>query len=235
MRAFWQGILSNAAWWIILLVGGGMFTFLKLYHPEWATALLVGLVACACIAILHFAITGHAIIHTKSDGTTPENVESRLKIWTSSLGLALIPVSNPDTYFAYRVSFPNGNSLIALRPTKARTEYLHLICGMMLSPDHALALERLTDAQATTVWNEVSLELARSKANYWISGKGARYMQSIHYQKVIPIPSLVESLLASALDEIDNTTQIVKVALTFSLQRFAEMQQQPNKQLDTEI
>ena len=88
-----------------------------------------------------------------------------------------------------------------------------------------------------TIWNEVSLELARSKANYmitWISGKGPRYMQTIQFQKLIPIPSLIEPLFASSLDDLDNTTQIVKVALTFSLQRFAEMQQQPaKKQLDT--
>ena len=216
MQGLWQGIASNFVWWLILIFGGAAIAFLKLYHPDWAGALVLGLAALACLGILHFSVTGRSLLSRELPKIDANNVEEHIKTWIAAIGLASQSVPIPDTAFAQRVTLQNGNSIIVSRNPKNRPSYIHFLCGMTLSPEHAIALEKMNDAQAVMVWHEVSLELARSKMGYSMNGKDARHMQTIGVQTLESIPSLSDSIFATALDEIDSAALIVKASLTLS-------------------
>jgi hypothetical protein len=73
-KSFFNNMLSNLVWWILLLGGGAMLALLKIYWPLMAEPALYGFIGMASIAILIYAFTGRPIFSKQLPQTTPENV-----------------------------------------------------------------------------------------------------------------------------------------------------------------
>lgn len=89
---------------------------------------------------------------------------------------------------------------------------------MILSPEHQAILSKLTKEQAADVTEEVTLELARSKIGYTITGPPPGQMQTVLLQRSVPITSgLTEATFGGYLDEMDSAISLVRLATTLAL------------------
>jgi hypothetical protein len=215
-----QGVVSNAVWWTVVLVGGAVLAVLRAKWPRYAGPVLYGLLGIASLAIIGFAILGHSLLSREQPQTTPENVEANIRAWADSFVVGVTKAPVKEAHFALVITLHNGNPVVVAR-TKDRPNWLALQSTLTLSPEHQAAMAKLSKAQADTVVEELTLELARSKMGYELSGPPP--LQSITLSRAVPITSnLTEDAFAGQLDQMDSAMQLVRVALTLSLERKAQ-------------
>jgi hypothetical protein len=214
-----QNLFSSLVWEIILLLGGGLvLAYLKRTWPEIAAQVMYGLVGAALLSVLLFTLTGHSILFKQQPETTTENVEANIKAWADSLGVGIPRVTVPDTYFSEVITLKNGNQIVVAR-AKERGGYLQIQSTLVLAPEHQAILAKLTREQVADVTEEVTLELARARMGYTISGpQGGYQMQNIFLQRSVPITNnLTEATFGGYMDEMDSAIALVKLATTLAL------------------
>ena len=212
-----QGLFSNLVWWIIIVVGGGLLALLKVKWPRIAGPALYGLLGVACLATVCFVAVGRPLLSKEQPQTTTENVDANIRAWADSLGMGVTRFQLPDAYFALGITLKNGNQVVIGR-VKERPSYLEIQSSLILSPEHQAILSKLTKEQAADVTEEVTLELARSKIGYTITGPPPGQMQTVLLQRSVPITSgLTEATFGGYLDEMDSAISLVRLATTLAL------------------
>ena len=223
-----KGVISNAIWWVIFIAGSAMIAFLTVTHPNLAVPTMYGIITFACLSVIFYTVTGRSLISKKAEHLDATNIEASLKVWIAALGLASEPVTLPDTNFAYKVTLANGTVILVARHAKRRGDYLQFQIGLTVSPEHRGAMTRLTVQQATTVLQELSLELARFGAAYSLTftqntnqNPTPNQLESINLGKAPPFVSFSEAAFASQLDALDNAAMVARAALVLALQRYS--------------
>jgi len=222
-----QGVISNAIWWIVFLLGSAMIAALTVTHPNLAIPFVVGVFTFACLSVIFYASTGRSLFSKKSHQLDRKNIEASVKTWIASLGLASKPVTLPDTVFAYEVTMLSGTGVHIARSAK-REEYLGFHIGMNVSPEHRTAMQQLTPQQALIVVQELSLELARLGASFRFNftqntnqNPTPNQLEVIHLIKEVPYASLSEAGFTSHLVTMDSGGTVVRAVLALALQRYA--------------
>jgi hypothetical protein len=119
--AILQSLFSRALWEIILIVGGGtVIGIVKARWPDYAPRVLYGVAGAACIAIILFTLTGHAILSKYQPEITQDNAEVIIKQWADSLGMGVSrPREGPslvNTVFFYdAVALHKGTQVMVAR------------------------------------------------------------------------------------------------------------------------
>jgi hypothetical protein len=214
----WQNLISNALWAILLLGGGIAVGILRAKKAAWASPIIYGIATIACLAIIIFTFTGHAVFSKPETDTS--NIEDRVKEWITTLGLGSQPITGvPDTFFAYKIFLVNGNSVIVSRNSKSKSGYLQFQSVIVIAPEHRAMLAKLTKDQATAVEEELVQHLADSKMGYSISGSDPGHMESIALIHGVPIVGLTEAAFVDQIDLADSDTALVTTSLLLALQR----------------
>src|SRR5579863_1846234 len=119
----WQGLVANAVYAVLLILGGIVLAVLKKTRPNWAGPALYGLSGCALVAVLIFTVTGHAVFSRQQPETTPQNVEQNLRAWADSfqLGVTKMPPQT-DVDFGLAISLKSGNP-VEIRQLKQIPSY----------------------------------------------------------------------------------------------------------------
>jgi hypothetical protein len=212
----WQNLISNALWAILLLGGGVAVGILRVKRAAWASPFIYGIGTVACLAIIVFTFTGHAIFSKPQTDTS--NIEDRVREWITNLGLGSQPVTAmPDTLFAYKIFLANGNSIVVIRP-KSKSGYLQFQSVIVVSPIHRAMLAKLTPDQASAVEEELVQHLAGSRMGYGIAGSDPSHMESISLAHGVPIVGLTEAAFVEQVDLADTDTVLVTTSLLLALQ-----------------
>lgn len=216
----WQGLLTNGIYALLILGGGVMFAYLKKQGSAWVPAFSYGLGGAAGVAVVILCFRGIIAMPHTSTQITSDNVESSIVGWANSLGTSESPIEVPDTAFAYKITLSDGVAVIVARHKKNKPGYIYFQSGIAMSPAASDALGKLTDEQATTVLEELSLELARSKLEYGMSVPlGPKHLQGVVLTKGVALSDLTEATFVQAVDEVDSATGLVKASVSLSIQR----------------
>lgn len=216
----WQGLLTNGIYAILILGGGLMFGYLKKQGSALLPTFSYAFGGAACVAVVIFCFRGIANMPHTPIQTTGDNVESEIVDWTNSLGIAKTPVYIPDTFFAYKMTLSDGVPVLIVRSRKSDPGYVSFTAALTVGSSMGDLIAKLTDQQATTVLQELTLELARSKLEYSIlSPNGPRHLQAVSLDKPVGIPSLNEAEFLQTVDEIDSAVGLSRASLALSIQR----------------
>jgi hypothetical protein len=121
----------EAHWFAETLTTVGLLAFgwLRAKKPAIATVVLYGFVGAASILIIYQVLT-------EPSETTPENVESKIKVWAENFGQGTQVVKeseDPTAFFNIGVTLRSGRG-ITIRRTKELPRYLSLATNINLDP-----------------------------------------------------------------------------------------------------
>lgn len=212
----WQGL---ALWVITLLLatlGSFMMAYLKATGSRLVSPILYGLATFALTLFIILVLRGMAALPRPQQEITPENVESNIRNWLDTFRLAAKKESNPEAYFIFVVTAPNGNPIVVTR-TKALDRYITYQATLTVSPQHLEILDKLPEDQSTQLIRELTIELARSRIGFSIVGPG---LKGIVLNKALPITNnLTEGTFAQYLDEMDSGLILARETIVLALER----------------
>lgn len=217
---FWQGLLTNGIWWLVLLFGGAVVAFLKVKRPAWAPPVLYGLAALACLSVVYFTFTGRSVFSPAPVDTV--NVEGNVKKWVSLIGYGSqsTPPPSATSDFAYQITPTGTETPLLVWRDKNKLGYLQLETVMTISPQHAAILKRITPVQAIEIMQYTESELLRRNLSFVFAGPDANRLQAITIIKGVPIDGLTESGFAYAVDDIESAQQLAKLSFVDALEKY---------------
>ena len=211
---FAQSIVSN---WLadgIVVGAGALLTFLKFKKPAWLNALMYGLAGSALVAVIFVCLVGLTAIPRGEDETTAKNVEGRIRAWADTFGMATKKDSRDDSFFVIILTLHSGTGVIIRRP-KSRERYIEFDTNIAVSPEHEQIIKNLSEEQSQRIFEEVVLELARSKIGYSVSGPPISNMFLV---KAVPVANLTEESFANDLDDIDSAQGLSIMAFRLAIE-----------------
>jgi hypothetical protein len=139
-----------------------------------------------------------------SDRTTPDNVESKVKLWidTFHLGSQTLPPGSPlgaDVLFGIVVTNHQGRQIMVHRD-KSLERYLQFQATIAVTPDDQKKLAALHDADRIAIVRDLQIELSRAGIGF---GGIALPLSSFAVMKSVPIDLLNESTFVQNLDQTD--------------------------------
>jgi hypothetical protein len=215
MDWFWQGLLTNGIYALVIVGGGFVFGYLRAKHSDKVPAALFGLAGATCFAILIFTFTGRPIFSTTPKETTPDNLEKNIKIWAEHLGMTIGPAIEPDSYFAYTLSNPDGVPMEVFRG-KDKSGFLQFKAVIAVSPEHQAIFAKLSEAQISRLVEQLNLEVARSNVDCTF---GQLMAQNDKHQTTIAAMFLVRGEPIQNLSEWDFAQTFDQVKRGFSMLR----------------
>ncbi|MGC1869317.1 MAG: DUF2299 family protein [Acidobacteriaceae bacterium] len=170
----------------------------------------------ACLSIILFAFTGQAVLSKKQPQTTGGNIEANVRAWTDSLGLGIKKERAPETDFLLLITLANGTT-VGVFKAKERSKYLSFQVNIGFSSEHSSALGKLSVNQIEVIARDLTLELSRINIGYKLVGPP---FTAIMLLRGMPIgSSITEATFAACLDQMDNATQVAKVAFALALEK----------------
>lgn len=224
IKGFLNNLVSNIVSGILVLGGGALIAVLRHYYPNEAPVVLYGLAGATSIAVLLYAVRGHAVFSLR-ERVTPKNVEEKIKKWSDALGIGVAKPDQqlPESLFSLRLTLKSGTPVAALR-MKNRPEILQLQNQLTFSPEHQAAIGQLAPAQAAKLIDKINIELARSKIGYTIGvlvplGSVENPQNTIFtIVKGVRInDELDRERFVQYVDEIDSGTSLVKAVTALNL------------------
>src|SRR5579863_4498784 len=188
INSLFEGTLSKAIWAALSAGGSIVLAWLKRKGWPWAIPILYGF---GIFALVTFSLIGLQIWFTPgpnlSERITTENIEGHVRNWLDGFGLGVQRQTDASALFEFVVSVRNGNRIVIER-TRDRDRYLSIQGSMNVSPEHAAIIGKLSDAQSLQMFDEITLEMARSKIGFQVetAPKSSR-VQSVIAFKGIPI------------------------------------------------
>jgi hypothetical protein len=221
----WQGILTSVLAAVLWLGGATALTWVKRKWPKYGDLALYWIAIAACMAVIWFAVSGHALFSWPQPQVTPENIEANVRHWSEDLGLAYTRGTAPDSYFAYSLTTRTGTSIQVFRSVKDKPAFLQFGSQLTMSPEHQAMMATLTKEQVDTVVQEIALELDRTRVGFTIATLSTPQTSTpvkqtvIVLQKATPITNLDEASFAAAADDIEFTVQLVRATTSLALRR----------------
>jgi len=212
--------------WVLVPLGGIMLALLKRKKSDWVwtSPILYGLAGSAFIAMIMFALMGRPMLSRQKPQTTPENIESNVKMWADNFSLGIQKQTDDKFSFLYAIALPSGRAVLVGRPVQ-RDRYLQFQGIMPISPEHEAILEKLSPPQLERFTDEVNIEMARSKMGFLLVGGP---IKGVIVTKAIPITnSLTEDSFVAYLDEIDSSMMLAREAIRLALLRTDDATSKP--------
>jgi hypothetical protein len=211
---FWQGLLVNWLFSVIVLASGGAMFWLKLRQSRWSPPILYGLAASALTALTLYAISvQHHFSVEQASQTTTDNVESRVRSWLDDFRLTVARSTNSSTdYWRYTVHMPNTNNIEVAR-LKERDSYVTIFATIYLAPaDVAKIPKDKLDTFRTTLF----LEAGRAGVGFSMSLDSVSPKSvTMYLEKRVPITTaLAEDALVSSIDRIDTAMLLLRTEMT---------------------
>lgn len=175
-----------------------MVGYLKVRRSQWSGPVSYGLGAGGFAAIILLSISSLGALPKPQPQITADNIESHIRTWVDYFGLAIQKQSIPDSYFGLTVMLPSSNQIMVSRP-KAHDRYIQFQAQVVVLPNVAAVLAKLSKTQADLVMRQLALDLSRSRYRYTAIGEP---LKGVIIFKTVPITNnLNESTFSDLLNE----------------------------------
>lgn len=205
----------------LLLAGAvaALMTWLKKIKPNWAAPVLYGLLGFIGILVMAYVFTGHALLAHEPQ-ITPENIEENVKAWCDSVSIGLQRTLLLDTYWSYTARLSGADPIEIFRG-KEKPGYLQFKATIKFSPEHQVALSKLTKIQTQRFFRRLELELSKMRMTTVVAraiNNGKPIETGVVLQRGVRISSLNQDLFVDSFDEMTKAAATVKavVNLTFA-------------------
>jgi len=207
---FIKGLVTNATWAGLALIGGGIFTYLSKTGSVWTVPSLYGL--GGFLLILCGSLASRALLNIPFSAglrITETNAAASIRDILDRFGLSVLRIdSPPEDVFRYIATTPAGTR-IAIHQLKNRAHYIQLETNLVINDAEQARLLALPNQQ--TVFREVRTRLAISKIGH--CGVGAP-LQQVTLTKTIPITgTATEYHLVQAMNEMELALSLVSDTL----------------------
>ncbi len=209
-------LLGHAVWTVIALAVGTGVALLKVYWPNIASPVLYGLASVTCFAIISFTITGRAVFSKQRPQTTPENLETNIRVWLDNFGLASQKQTNDAACFLIAVTMKNGNPVAIFRP-KMGDRYISFQSRVTVSPEHQAPMNAMPRPVQEKVSREVALELVRANIGYTMEGMPISAVTVV--KSVVISSALTEDVFVALLDQMDSALNLAKLGIVTAIER----------------
>jgi hypothetical protein len=206
-NGIWSGVLSNILYGLLIVGGGVMFAYLKKKQSQWLPMFTWGLGGAALILACILMWKGLMAIPEKHVSITPQNVEANIRTWLDDFHLSTKSDSNPAAHFVLLATLSNGDGVYIVRLHDLE-HYLVFKSNIGISPDHLSIIRSMGKADYDQFVAETSLELARAKVNFALSGSP---VTNIAIESTLPITeNLTEADVMKSIDEMDAAMVLVR-------------------------
>jgi len=222
----WQGILTSIVGTLLLAGVPSLLTWIKKRWPQHGELVRYWITTAAALAILVYATTGYVLFAKHEVRTTQDNIDASVKVWAENLGLSIVKVSVPDSYFGYTITTVNGNSIQVVRSTKDKPAYLQFVAAVSAPLDQQPLIASLTHDQLELLTDELGVELNKDKIGFNVTNVGIPQtdgktvtQQLVALQVAVPIDGLTEFDFSKRVDDLDFGAQLVHTETALVLKR----------------
>jgi hypothetical protein len=166
----WQALVVNGLWeWFLLPAVAIVVAVIKKKYPEFASYLISGLVAAACVTTFIIGARITAAIDRMPKTLPPftaTSLEKNIIDWLIGQKLNVQKIEEPGTLFRIDVHPPTNPITVSIEYQKPNDNYLIIGAGLSPDPKYKAAYEKLPEASKEELRDSVSLELARAKMEF---------------------------------------------------------------------
>ncbi|MEK7995251.1 MAG: DUF2299 family protein [Planctomycetota bacterium] len=203
---------------LLASAGATMLAWLKRKGWPWATPILYGLGAFSLIISGLIGLQWWLRpIEKPPERITSANVEAHIRDWLDAFGLGVQRQEGSASDLVFAVTLHNNNHVMVSR-NRQRDRYITLQGKINVSAEHAAIIAKVPAGQAMRLYDEITLEMARSKVGFAVvtTPPGAR-VQAVVVTKGLLIDDLTGDILAKGLDEIDSGMVLAKHTIRLAL------------------
>src|ERR1700687_2932143 len=135
----WHAFIARWLWWVLGLAGAGVLGYLKKKHPTWTGPALYGLGGFVLIVAILFIFEARTYLPQRE--ITPDNIESKIRVWLTSFGYGYISRQDPQFYFAIQVNLPTNRPVLITRP-KNTARYITVSGTVTVTEPHVSLLAK---------------------------------------------------------------------------------------------
>jgi hypothetical protein len=209
--------LAGNILWDLVLIGfcSSIIAYIAKKKAEWAAPALYFVITACCIFVIQYTLIGKPLLSHEQPQTTTENIESNIKVWADKFSLGIQKEKDDRFSFAYIISLPSGR-LALVGCLKEREGYLQFQGKTTVTPEQEVILKKFSPSQIEHLTDEISIEMARSRINWWAVNES--FEKGIIVAKAIPITSnLTEDVFGTTLDDIDHSMLLAREAIRLAL------------------
>jgi len=220
---FWQGMLTNLFFYLLVAGVGILIGILKRKAPGWASPFMYGLVASTLAALLIVAINvQHKFVMEQKSVATTENVQEKVRQWLSTFGYGFKVVNDADYDFLLAVN-TNNNRHVAVGRVKQYSQYITMQINLTIPTNIQQLLSKLSLDKQKQIRRDLRIEMYRLQPEHAellaISEKTEQILLSgLSFEKRLPITnSLTESVFIKALVDMETARDLFQEILARDL------------------
>ncbi len=214
-----DNLVQNVIWAILTALGAAALPLLEAHWRAWSEPTLFAFLGATWVAVVYTTLTGKRPF--SGPGTTPKNLEGRVKAWLDKYRLG--QRSDPDDSVRFRVivSLPSGGQIALSQP---KEDEHHFVCQsrIILTKDFQNAIAAMSDSQRERTQQEITLELARAKITFRYELQPAFLIDL--FQTVPVNPSLTEEVFTQVIDTMDFALNLGSAATALAITRNSQSQ-----------
>jgi hypothetical protein len=220
---FWQGMLTNLFFYLLVAGVGILIGILKRKAPGWASPFMYGLVASTLVALLIVAINvQHKFVIEQKSIATTENIQVKIRQWLSTFGYGFKVVNDANYDFLLWVNV-NNNRHVAVGKAKQYPQYIIMQINLNIPDDIQKLLSKLSLDKQKQIRRDLRIEMYRLQPEraelLGISEKTEQILlNGLSFEKRLPIThSLTESVFIKALVDMDTARNLLQEILAKDL------------------
>lgn len=200
-RPVLSGVVGNAVYALLILGGGVLLAYLKVYYPDWFTIVLWALVGCALMTIPVIAFVLIARLPKRPEEITEQNVEGYIRQWLDAFSIAVKKNDSPEAYFGLVATYNNGLS-VNIHRLKNLGRYVLLRSAILIVPEHKEVFDNLPEEEKEVFSVRFNVELSKTAVGGYIMDlKEGRVI----LERRIPITTeLTEGSFMDAIDQLQS-------------------------------
>lgn len=203
---------SSEAWtmWVVALLAGGLYVYLRRKHPGWASAVPITLAVVLMMVLIQLGIKTQKALARQTQmleqltappkAFDPDSIEGSLKGWVFGLKWGIQPTTDDKAMFAYRVTLGTG-AVVSIFREREFSQFLTVAAGFPMNATQRSAIENVSAAARDRLISELRIKLAGSGSNY--QGMTAPLTQAIVFRRIPITASLGEAQLLTTVESVN--------------------------------
>jgi hypothetical protein len=209
-----DNLIQNLIWAILTALGAAALPLLKVHWRGWTEPALYAFFGATWVAVVYTTLTGKRPF--SGPGTTPQNLERRVKSWLDHYGFGMKSVPDEAAYFNIQVTLPSDHHVTVSR-RKTSELYLTFVCLLTIEEDLQKDLAAMSPLARSRTLHEITLELSRVKISFSLNPRPS-FLITLARQVLIT-PSLSSDQFLEFVNDMDFAVSQVMSAMVLAIGR----------------